>query len=300
MGRAWRMGQTDAAIGSAGLRVLHRYAGTVDAQGNELAVTEVAIADEIAAAADLVKGKLGGLPRPWSADCPWWTTAPRARDLLRPVNEDLFAIGTAEAIAQGRREAVLLRRSIRSFSAEPVDPDALRRAIAVGLTAPAPHHTHPVRFVWVRNRPLRAKLLDAMRAAWRADLRGDGWSEERIDRRVARGDLLYGADRDSSSRSCVPDGAHDYPDQRRGSAETTMFTVGRRRGRPGPAGRAGRGGPRLLLGLLDPLRRGRRARRAGPAGRLGAAGRGRRRPPGGRPARPSRTAPRPAECLVEL
>ncbi len=224
MGRAWRMGQVDAAIGSAGLRVLHRYAGTIDGQGNELAVTEVALADEIAAAADLVKGKLGGLPVAVVRGLSVVDDGSTARDLLRPGNEDLFALGTAEAIAQGRREAVLLRRSIRSFSAAPVDPDTLRRAIAVGLTAPAPHHTHPVRFVWVRNRQLRAKLLDAMRAAWRADLRGDGWSEERIDRRVARGEILYGA-AELVLPFRVPDGAHEYPDERRGSAEAAMFTV---------------------------------------------------------------------------
>ena len=193
MGRAWRIGQTDAAIGASGLRVLHRYAGTIDAQGNELAVTEVAVADEIAAAADLVKGKLGGFAAAVVRGLSVVDDGSTARDLLRPGNEDLFALGVREAVAQGRREAVLLRRSIRSFTTEPVDADALRRAIAVGLTAPAPHHTHPVRFVWVRTRPLRAKLLDALRAAWREDLRGDGWSEERIDRRVARGDLLYGA-----------------------------------------------------------------------------------------------------------
>ncbi|HEY9417748.1 MAG TPA: coenzyme F420-0:L-glutamate ligase, partial [Pseudonocardia sp.] len=62
MGRTWRVGQTDVAIGSAGLPVLHRYAGAHDAQGNELIVTEVALADEVSAAADLVKGKLGGIP----------------------------------------------------------------------------------------------------------------------------------------------------------------------------------------------------------------------------------------------
>ena len=62
MGRAWRNGQTDCAIGAAGLTVLHGYAGSHDRHGNELIVTEVAVADEIAAAADLVKGKLTGVP----------------------------------------------------------------------------------------------------------------------------------------------------------------------------------------------------------------------------------------------
>ena len=62
MGRAWRNGQTDAAVGAAGVSVLHGYAGAVDRHGNELLVTEVAVADEIAAAADLVKGKLTAIP----------------------------------------------------------------------------------------------------------------------------------------------------------------------------------------------------------------------------------------------
>jgi len=62
MGRAWRNGQTDAAVGAAGLAVLHNYAGAFDRHGNELLVTEIAIADEIAAAADLVKGKLTAIP----------------------------------------------------------------------------------------------------------------------------------------------------------------------------------------------------------------------------------------------
>src|SRR6185312_1213560 len=62
MGRSWRIGQTDVAIGSAGMTVVHRYAGAFDAEGNELFVTEVAVADEVAGAADLVKGKLGGVP----------------------------------------------------------------------------------------------------------------------------------------------------------------------------------------------------------------------------------------------
>jgi coenzyme F420-0:L-glutamate ligase/coenzyme F420-1:gamma-L-glutamate ligase len=224
MGRAWRIGQTDAAIGSAGLTVLHRYAGTIDPQGNELAVTEVAVADEIAAAADLVKGKLGGVPVAVLRGLSTVDDGSTARDLVRPVAEDLFRLGTNEAIDQGRREAVLLRRSVRTYSAEPVDPDALRRAVAAALTAPAPHHTHPVRFVWLRNRPLRTKLLDEMRAAWREDLRGDEFTGEQIDRRVARGDLLYGAT-EIVLPFLVPDGQHTYPDQRRNAAERTMFTV---------------------------------------------------------------------------
>ncbi|GAA3362559.1 MULTISPECIES: coenzyme F420-0:L-glutamate ligase [Saccharopolyspora] len=224
MGRTWRNGQTDAAIGAAGLRVLHRYAGSIDAQGNELAVTEVAIADEVAAAADLVKGKLGGVPVAVLRGLSTEDDGSSARDLARPVEHDLFRLGTDEAIAQGRREAVLLRRSVRSFSAEPVAEEPVRRAVAAALTAPAPHHTRPVRFVWLRDRPLRAKLLDAMRTAWLADLRGDGREEASAQRRVGRGDLLYAAP-ELVLPFLVRDGAHDYPDARRTAAEREMFTV---------------------------------------------------------------------------
>ncbi len=224
MGRAWRVGQTDAAIGSSGLRVLHSYAGTVDPQGNELAVTEVAVADEIAAAADLVKGKLGGLPVAVVRGLSLVDDGSRADDLIRPHDEDLFRLGTDESIAQGRGEAVLLRRSMRAFADTPVDPAALRRAVGVALTAPAPHHTKPVRFLWLRDGARRRELLDAMREAWRTDLSGDGFTWAQIDKRVRRGQLLYDAP-ELVIPFLVADGTHDYPDQRRAAFERTMFTV---------------------------------------------------------------------------
>ncbi|MER7081469.1 coenzyme F420-0 gamma-glutamyl ligase [Saccharopolyspora kobensis] len=224
MGRAWRVGQTDAAIGSAGVGVLHGYAGSSDSQGNELAVTLVAVADEIAAAADLVKGKLGGVPVAVVRGLTTVDDGSTARDLVRTVDHDLFAMGTAEALAQGRREAVLMRRSVRQFADLPVDEGAVRRAVGAALTAPAPHHTRPVRFVWLRDRPLRAKLLDAMRSAWLDDLRSDGMSEEAAQRRVNRGNLLYAAP-ELVLPFLVREGAHDYPDERRGDAERQMFTV---------------------------------------------------------------------------
>jgi coenzyme F420-0:L-glutamate ligase / coenzyme F420-1:gamma-L-glutamate ligase len=222
MGRAWRVGQTDAAIGASGLAVLHRYAGSVDRHGNSLVVTEVAVADEIAAAADLVKGKLGAVPVAVVRGLPFSDDGSTARDLARPVAEDLFRLGTAEALAQGRAEAVLMRRSVRSFTSSPVSPEAVRRAVGVALTAPAPHHTRPVRFVRLTAR--RDVLLDAMRERWRADLAADGWSDERIAARVARGDFLRAAP-EIVLPFVVPSGAHAYPDSRRAAAERTMFTV---------------------------------------------------------------------------
>ncbi|ORB60234.1 coenzyme F420-0:L-glutamate ligase [Mycobacteroides saopaulense] len=224
MGRAWRNGQTDAAIGSSGIPVLYGYAGAKDKHGNELQVTEVAIADEVAAAADLVKGKLTDVPVAVVRGLAVPDDGSTARGLLRSGPDDLFWLGTAEALAQGRREAVLVRRSIRQFADTAIDPDLLREAIGEALTAPAPHHTHPVRFVWVRDATTRRALLDAMKQAWTVDLTGDGRTPESVEKRVARGQILYDAP-EIVIPFLVPDGAHDYPDERRNAAERTMFTV---------------------------------------------------------------------------
>lgn len=224
MGRAWRVGQTDAAIGSAGLAVLHRYAGATDAHGNDLVVTEVAVADEIAAAADLVKGKLSGVPVAVLRGYPPVDDGSTAAELIRAGAEDLFSLGTAEALAQGRADALLRRRSVREFTEEPVDEQALSRAVGLALTAPAPHHSAPVRFVWLRSVGVRSRLLDAMAQAWRADLVADGLDEAAIERRIARGDLLRTAP-EVVLPFLAPDGAHNYPDAVRRAAEQTMFTV---------------------------------------------------------------------------
>ena len=224
MGRAWRNGQTDAAIGAAGLSVLHSYEGAHDRHGNELVVTEVAVADEIAAAADLVKGKLTGIPVAVVRGLALADDGSTARQLLRPGEEDLFWLGTTEALELGRSQAQLLRRSVRRFAPEPVPPELIEAAVAEALTAPAPHHTRPVRFVWLRTAETRIRLLDRMKGRWRADLAGDGKPEQAIDARVARGQILYEAP-EVIIPFMVPDGAHSYPDSARAQAEHTMFTV---------------------------------------------------------------------------
>lgn len=89
-GRAWREGHMNVAIGIAGLPALKRYMGQFDPEGYELRVTEIAIADEVAAAAELVMGKLDRCPvaivRGFVATDPSET----ARDYVRPAEKDLF------------------------------------------------------------------------------------------------------------------------------------------------------------------------------------------------------------------
>lgn len=102
-GRAWRNGQSDIAVGSAGLEVLHDYAGRVDDYGNELAVTAPAVADEIAGAGDLVKGKLSRVPvavvRGLAAlVLPRGSHGPGADSLVREEAGDMFGYGAREAV----------------------------------------------------------------------------------------------------------------------------------------------------------------------------------------------------------
>nr|WP_323742952.1 MULTISPECIES: coenzyme F420-0:L-glutamate ligase [unclassified Rathayibacter] len=104
LGRAWRVGQTDAAIGAAGVQVVDDLRGAVDAHGRTLGVTLPAVADEIAALGDLVKGKASGRPVAVVRGLGRLIAgldAPGARSLTRTGPEDMFRLGTDEAFAEG-------------------------------------------------------------------------------------------------------------------------------------------------------------------------------------------------------
>ncbi|MER6104875.1 coenzyme F420-0:L-glutamate ligase [Streptomyces sp. NPDC001832] len=223
-GRPWRSGLTDVAIGAAGVLVLDDLRGGTDTHGNPLSATVVATADELASAGDLVKGKASGLPvavvRGLGHVVDPTDSAGGARAMVRVADDDMFRLGTSEAV----RAAVTLRRTVREFTDDPVDPGAVRRAVAAAVTAPAPHHTTPWRFVLLESEESRTRLLDAMRDAWIADLRRDGRSEESIAKRVRRGDVLRRAPY-LVVPCLVMDGSHTYGDERRDTAEREMFVV---------------------------------------------------------------------------
>ncbi|GAA4802319.1 coenzyme F420-0:L-glutamate ligase [Streptomyces ziwulingensis] len=225
-GRPWRAGLTDVAIGAAGVRVLDDLRGGTDAHGNPLGATVVATADELAAAGDLVKGKAAGLPVAVVRGLPHVVTEKGADDgegaraMVRGARDDMFRLGTSEAV----RLAVTQRRTVRAFTDDPVDPGAVRRAVAAAVTAPAPHHTTPWRFVLLESPESRTRLLDAMRDAWTEDLRRDGRTAESIAKRLRRGDVLR--DAPYLVVPClVMDGSHHYGDARRDGAEREMFVV---------------------------------------------------------------------------
>jgi coenzyme F420-0:L-glutamate ligase/coenzyme F420-1:gamma-L-glutamate ligase len=134
-GRAWRLGQTDLAVGCAGIEALHDLAGTTDSYGNELAVTAPAVADELASVAELVAGKLGGRPVSIVRGLedrilPPGDHGSGARALIRAREEDMFALGAREAVM-----AAVRGRDADCFGSPARPEEVLHAMESCGLTA---------------------------------------------------------------------------------------------------------------------------------------------------------------------
>jgi coenzyme F420-0:L-glutamate ligase / coenzyme F420-1:gamma-L-glutamate ligase len=135
MGRPWRNGLTDVALGSAGIDALLDYRGTLDPYGNSLHITQMAVVDELAGAAELVKGKSDQVP---VAVVRGYLSTPGADGagaaaLVRDATQDLFSLGTAEARAQGLRDAALLPDAVSEVEADPAAIDRALAAVAPAL-----------------------------------------------------------------------------------------------------------------------------------------------------------------------
>ena len=149
MGRTWRNGLTDVALGAAGVEPFRDHRGEVDPYGNELQITQMALIDELAAAGELVKGKCDQVPvavvrglGTLSSSVPaaifsGAATVTSSSDgagaaaLLRDTESDMFSLGTAEARAAGLRDAAALPDGSQlALPGSPVDPAAVSRALS--------------------------------------------------------------------------------------------------------------------------------------------------------------------------
>jgi coenzyme F420-0:L-glutamate ligase/coenzyme F420-1:gamma-L-glutamate ligase len=216
-GRPWRHGLVNIAIGCAGIPALVDLRGTQDATGRTLEATIVALADEVAAASGLVMAKASGIPAAIVRGVDFQGAGLPASSIVRDRDEDLFR--------ESPLQAIHARRSIRRFESGPVPRPALARAVLAACTAPAPHHTRPWLFVALESGPARKRLISAMSEAWEADLRGDGTSDEVIQRRLAKSDALL-VEAPVLIVPCVRlSGGHAYPDAERSAAEREMFLL---------------------------------------------------------------------------
>jgi coenzyme F420-0:L-glutamate ligase/coenzyme F420-1:gamma-L-glutamate ligase len=151
-GRPWRVGVTDAALGFAGVVAFDDLRGTVDPYGNELQVTLTCTVDELAAAADLVKGKLKGVPvaivRGLEIVLGVGSAATQGISaIVRPAGEDLFSLGTRDVLparadaaefADGTVDHTVVARAIHSakLAAHPVGWDAVRFMVLAAHDVP--------------------------------------------------------------------------------------------------------------------------------------------------------------------
>jgi coenzyme F420-0:L-glutamate ligase/coenzyme F420-1:gamma-L-glutamate ligase len=123
-GRAWRDGLVDIAIGAAGLHVLDDLRGSVDTHGHVLTATVTAVADEVAAAAELVRGKAAGRPVAVVRGLGVHVgedDGPGARTLQRRPADDLFRLGTREAWQEGYAAGLAAARAAVGDAAAATD-----------------------------------------------------------------------------------------------------------------------------------------------------------------------------------
>nr|WP_230416955.1 coenzyme F420-0:L-glutamate ligase [Micromonospora tarapacensis] len=167
MGRPWRNGLTDVALGVAGMDAIRDHRGEVDPYGNELVLTQMAVVDELAAAGELIKGKCDQMP---VAVIRGYLSAPLPDDgagaqvLVRDASMDLFSLGTAEARASGFAAAATLPDQPGSVAP---DPAAVDRAIAAVSDVIAPGTV----FTQVTDDDVRSGLVGIV-PGWQAPATG--------------------------------------------------------------------------------------------------------------------------------
>lgn len=181
-GRPWRNGQTDLAVGCAGLEPLLDLRGTTDDIGQPLNSTLPAVADELAAAADLVAEKTGRIPAVLIRGYHYAKGKSGASCLVMDKMRDLFGPETegVRALAQ-----LMLRRSVRIFSPRKIPEELLKQILAAGQAAPSAHGNKPWNFSVIADDVKREAFLRALAHRHRHDMESIGLSEDKIKQRLA-------------------------------------------------------------------------------------------------------------------
>jgi coenzyme F420-0:L-glutamate ligase/coenzyme F420-1:gamma-L-glutamate ligase len=179
-GRAFRNGTIGVAIGAAGLPALTNWRGEHDLFGRPLQHTEVALADEVAAAASLLMGQAGeGKPVVLARGVPMQRRNGSASELVRAKRLDLFRVPTADALLRGRR-------SIRRYRPQAVSDETLTTLLETATYAPSAHNRQPWRFAVVNDQVVKRSLAHAMGERLRADRTRDGDDPSVVEKDVAR------------------------------------------------------------------------------------------------------------------
>jgi coenzyme F420-0:L-glutamate ligase/coenzyme F420-1:gamma-L-glutamate ligase len=215
-GRAFRNGIVGVAIGVSGIPALVDCRGAPDLFGRRLSSTDVALADEIAAAASLLMGQGDeGRPLVIARGIAMARRDGSAAELMRPKQRDLFRQPAGEALLRGRR-------SIRRYLPQPVPRESLDAILETATYAPSAHNRQPWRFALVQEDATKERLARAMGERLRADRLRDSDAAEIVEADVARS-----FSRITSAPALVivcltMEDMDKYPDARRSAAEHQM------------------------------------------------------------------------------
>jgi coenzyme F420-0:L-glutamate ligase/coenzyme F420-1:gamma-L-glutamate ligase len=219
-GRAFRNGTVGVAIGASGLPALTDRRGEADLYGRTLRSTEVALADEIAAAASLLMGQAAeSRPVVLAHGVPMQLRDGSAAELIRPKHMDLFRQPSGDAVIRGRR-------SVRRYTDDVIAESLLERLLSAAVCAPSAHNRQPWRFAIVPDANSKTHLATAMGAQLRVDRQSDGDAGAAIEKDVARSFARITSAPTLVLTCLTMEEMDHYPDPRRNEAERTMAVQG--------------------------------------------------------------------------
>jgi coenzyme F420-0:L-glutamate ligase len=222
-GRPFRNGTVGVAIGASGLAALADLRGRPDLFGRRLQTTEVALADEIAAAASLLMGQADeGRPVVLARGLTHINGEGCAADLVRTKKLDLFRASSGPDAG----EILHRRRTIRRYASTPVPDDLIRQLLEAAMAAPSAHNRQPWRFAVLKVFAPKQRLAQAMADRLREDRSRDGDGADAIEQDVARSIARITRAPLIVVVSLTMEDMDKYPDARRNAAEHQMAVQG--------------------------------------------------------------------------